>query len=293
MSEPMNAGDSHSEVVAREHVRAVTRAAGSSFYLGMRILPADRRAAMFAIYAFCRAVDDIADGDAPDADKRAALEAWRRTIDALYDPAAPAPRDMTARALAPAIRAYGLAREDFHAVVDGMEMDIGAGMRAPTRQRLELYCNRVAGAVGLLSIRVFGDAGPAARGFAVALGSALQLTNILRDVAEDSRMGRLYLPEEDLAAAGIESRDPATVLADPRLPNVCEAVAQAALVRYQEARRLLEGCNRRMLRPAVVMMEMYRRVLERMIAAQWRRIDAAPGLSKLEKIWITLRFGLL
>jgi squalene synthase HpnD len=287
------AGDSFSEIAAREHVQAVTRAAGSSFYLGMRILPEDRRVAMFAIYAFCRAVDDIADGNAPDAEKHAALEAWRRRIDALYDPAAATPEDMTARALAPAIRAYGLAREDFHAVIDGMGMDVGAGMRGPTRSRLELYCSRVAGAVGLLSIRVFGDGSPAARDFALALGTALQLTNILRDVAEDAHMGRLYLPAEELDAAGIASRDPAAVLADPRLANVCEAVARTALARYDEARRQLAACDRRALRPAVVMMEMYRRVLERMIAAGWRRIDAAPGLSKLEKIWITLRFGLL
>lgn len=297
------------DVAARDHVRAVTRAAGSSFYLGMRILPEARRDAMFAIYAFCRAVDDIADGAAPAAVKRRELDRWRGRIEALYSGAADAapglaPRpatppgadpldDPTARALAPAIRAYGLARADFLEVIAGMEMDIDDGMCAPSWERLALYCNRVAGAVGLLSIHVFGDPGAEARRFALALGTALQLTNILRDLKDDARMGRLYLPAERLAAAGIAARTPDAVLADPNLPAACAGLAEIARERYDEAERALAGCNARALRPAIVMMKIYRRVLNRMMAAGWRDLDADPGLPKLEKLWITLRFGVL
>lgn len=305
MADPISAGspaaDPAPDIAARDHVRAVTRAAGSSFYLGMRILPEARRDAMFAIYAFCRAVDDIADGTAPASEKRRGLDRWRRRIEALYGgdaaPAEPAPNDPaadpTVRALASAIRAYGLAKADFLEVIAGMEMDIDDGMCAPSWERLSLYCNRVAGAVGLLSIHIFGDSGPGARRFALALGTALQLTNILRDLRDDAGMGRLYLPEEQLAAAGIAARTPAAVLADPSLPAACAGLAAIARARYDEAEAALAGCDARALRPAIVMMKIYRRVLDRMTAAGWRDLDADPGLPKLEKLWITLRFGVL
>lgn len=291
MAEPETAGAFEPDVAARDHVRTITRAAGSSFYLGMRILPAARRDAMFAIYAFCRAVDDIADGRAAAADKRARLDGWRGRIDALY--AGRIPDDLIARALVPAIGTYGLDRADFHAVIDGMEMDVDDGMCAPSWERLELYCNRVAGAVGLLSIRVFGDSGEQARRFALDLGTALQLTNILRDLKDDARMGRLYLPAEELAAAGIAARHPDAVLADPNLPAACASIAAVARDRYDRAEAALAFCSRRALRPAIVMMNIYRRTLDRMIAAGWRNLDAEVGIGKLKKLWITLRFGVL
>lgn len=291
MADPLPSGAADGDVAARAHARAVTKAAGSSFYMGMRILPAARRNAMFAIYAFCRDVDDIADGNQPDAQKKADLEAWRDRIENLYS--GDRPEDLTARALAPAIREYGLQKTDFLEVIDGMEMDTGEGMCAPSWDRLQLYCDRVAGAVGLLSIRVFGDASEDAQRFAIALGTALQLTNILRDLRDDARMGRLYLPAEQLAAAGIEARTPDAVLASPNLPHVCNAIAQIAMERYAEAAAALRVCNRRALRPAVVMMEIYRRTLERMTAAGWRETETNVSIPKLEKLWITLRFGIM
>ena len=291
MSALPNSGPPGPDVAAREHVRAVTRAAGSSFYLGMRVLPEDRRDAMFAIYAFCRAVDDIADGDAPDSAKLQALEVWRERIDGMY--AGRPSDDPVVRALTPAVQAYGLDRADFLAVIDGMEMDTGVGMCAPTWERLRLYCDRVAGAVGLLSIRIFGDASDAARDFALTLGTALQLTNILRDLKDDARMGRLYLPAEELDAAGIAARTPDGVLADPALGVACAGVAARAKDSYAEAARLLGQCDARALRPAVVMMKLYGRVLDRLIASGWRDLDEEPGVPRIEKLWITLRYGLL
>lgn len=283
---PLSKSDDRQTPLA--HIRAITKAAGSSFYWAMRILPPERRDAMFAIYAFCREVDDIADGDMSDSEKLRALESWRLDIDAVYSGE---PEHLTAMALVEPAQAYGLEREEFIAVIDGMEMDARGQNRAPDMATLKLYCRRVAGAVGLLSIRVFGA--PGARDFAVSLGNALQFTNILRDLREDASMGRLYLPREILDAHGIVGDDPDTVLADPALPAVCMDVARMAQACFTEAEEGLQGQPRAALKPAVIMMMNYRRILERLIQSGWRDIDRAIGVSKTEKLWIALRYGFL
>jgi phytoene synthase len=272
------------------HVREVTRAAGSSFYWAMRILPPARRQAMFAIYAFCRVVDDIADGDAPDVEKRRQLAEWRTEIGRIYDGT---PVHPVARALVRPTQTYGLRKEDFLAVIDGMEMDVGVGIRAPGLDDLDLYCRRVAGAVGLLSIRAFGAGGPKAEEFAIALGSALQLTNILRDIKEDAAIGRLYLPFELLRKYGIVSVDPDEVLAHPALPAVCDDLARIACGCFDRAEKALAECDRQTLRPAVVMMMHYRRILTRLMESGWRVLGRRVGISKVEKVWLAVRYGLL
>jgi phytoene synthase len=275
---------------ARRHVRAVTLRSGTSFFWAMRFLPPARRDAMFAIYAFCREVDDIADDGATLELRRAGLAEWRREIARLY---AGTPSTPTGRALLPALGDYDLQRDDFLAVIDGMEMDAVADIRAPAMAELELYCARVAGAVGMLSVRVFGDSSETARSLARAEGQALQLTNILRDLSEDAARGRLYLPRELLSAHGIEIDDPATVLAHPALARVCNDLAGRARARYDEAERLLAQLDRRTMRPAIVMMAVYRRTLEALIARGWRDLDRAPGPSKFVKLMIALRYGLV
>lgn len=291
MTSPNPAGDP--DAAAREYVRAVTRAAGSSFYWGMRILPEDRRDAMFAVYSFCREVDDIADGDDPVEDKRRQLDAWRREIDALYAPDQVGSDTHVLRALARAIRLYHLEKKDFFDVISGMEMDTDETIVAPDCERLQLYCDRVAGAVGLLSVQIFGDSSETAQKFALALGTALQLTNILRDLKDDAAMGRLYLPREQLVAHGVPIDTPDEILGHPKLPEICASVAERARDKYAEADLLLAQSDARALKPAVVMMMNYRRVLDRMIANRWRDLDDDAGLSKPEKLWITLRYGLL
>ena len=196
---------------------SAARAGGSSFYFAMRILGREQREAMFEIYSFCRAVDDIADGDAPREQRMAELAGWRRDIDALYTGAVPAGLETIARVIA----RFGLRRQDFLAVIDGMEMDAKADIRAPSMDELDLYCDRVASAVGRLSVRVFGMDEDDGRALAHHLGRALQLTNILRDLDEDAGIGRLYLPREALQTAGIEGYDPLSVLASPRLDAAC------------------------------------------------------------------------
>src|ERR1700689_2053161 len=192
---------------------AAERASGSSFYAGMRILPRAQREAMFEIYSFCRAVDDVADDPGPRDIRRGEIQGWRNDIEALYAGAPP----QHLSGLARATRRFDLQREDFLAVIDGMEMDVLADIRAPDRATLDLYCDRVACAVGRLSVRVFGMADEAGIALAHHLGRALPLTNILRDLDGDAAMGRFYLPREELQAAGITATEPALVLAHPAI----------------------------------------------------------------------------
>lgn len=274
---------------SQEHVRAVVADSGTSFYWGMRLLPAAKREAMFAIYAFCREVDDVADSDAPPAGKRAELASWRAEVEALY---AGRPSRPTTRALAAPIERFALPRAELDAMIDGMEMDAEA-MRAPPMAMLERYCRCVAGAVGMLSVRVFGARGPDRDAGAVALGDALQLTNILRDLAEDARLGRLYLPRELLDRHGIAGDDPARVLRDPALPTVCRELAARAAERFDAADRWLAGEDRRLVRPALIMRGVYRRILERVIAKDWQQLDPPVRLGTAERLWVAIRHGLL
>jgi len=270
-------------------IEARVRAAGTSFYWGMRLLPAPRRAAMYAIYAFCREVDDIAD-DAPAAEKAPGLAGWRREIAALY---AGHPSHPIARALLAPVAAYKLDQRDFLAIIDGMEMDATRDIRAPSLAELDLYCARVAGAVGRLSVRAFGDDTARALDVAEALGRALQLTNILRDLAEDAARGRLYLPRELLDAHGIASSDPHTVLAHPALPEVCAEVARMARARFAEAERAMADCSRRAMRPAALMKAMYRAILDRLERRGWTALDRPVKTPKALKLWLVVRHGLI
>jgi len=275
---------------ARAHVQAVVAASGSSFYWSMRLLPRAKRDAMYAIYAFCREVDDIADGDALPAAKLAELQGWRAEIAALF---AGRPSRPTTCALALAVSRFDLPRAEFDAMIDGMEMDAGERMRAPSLAELERYCRCVAGAVGMLSVQVFGTRGPRLEQGALALGEALQLTNILRDLTEDARRGRLYLPRELLQRHCISGSDPGLVLAHQALPKVCAALAERARQRFADAERLLAAGDRRQLRPALVMMQVYRRTLERLIARGWQRLDQPVRVARPERLWLALRYGLL
>jgi phytoene synthase len=278
------------EAALRETIRRRVEAAGTSFYWAMRLLPEHRRHGMYAVYAFCREVDDIADDDAPAAQKLAALAAWRDEIAALY---AGRPRHLVARALAEPLARYELRREDFLAVIDGMEMDAREAIRAPDLATLDLYCARVASAVGHLSVQVFGDPSPDAHRVAESLGRALQLTNILRDLDEDARRDRLYLPRELLERHGIGTFEPLAVLSHPSLPAVCHELAAVAEGHFAAAAAAIARCSRRAMRPAAVMAAFYRATLAALRRADWRDPAARVGLSKPMKLWLVLRRGLV
>jgi presqualene diphosphate synthase len=275
---------------ARAHVHDVVAKARTSFYWAMRTLPAAKREAMFAVYAFCRVVDDIADGEAPRPVKLAGLQTWRTEIERLF---AGRPSHPIACALASPVATYRLERADFIAIIDGMEMDSADTIIAPAMADLELYCARVAGAVGLLSVKIFGGAGNDARALARNLGEAVQLTNILRDLGEDTALGRVYLPRELLTAHDVPITTPAEILRHPKLKLVCADLARIARRRFAESARLIAANDRRALRPANVILVLYRRLLDKLASREFAEPDVRVSLSKLEKLWIALRYGLL
>jgi phytoene synthase len=271
-------------------IRHRVEAAGTSFYWAMRLLPQHRRNGMYAVYAFCREVDDVADGESPVEHKLAALAAWREEIDALY---AGHPRHLIARALSEPVLRYRLRRHDFLAVIDGMEMDAREEICAPDLATLDLYCARVASAVGHLSVHVFGDSSDAAHAVAESLGRALQLTNILRDLDEDAGRGRLYLPREILDRHGIRATAPVAILRHPALPAACREVARIAEEHFQESMRTMAHCSRRAMRPAAVMAAIYRATLSGLLRSEWRDPATRVSLSTPRKLWLVLRHGLV
>ena len=264
-----------------------TTASGSSFYAAMRILPQEQREAMFQIYSFCRQVDDIADSDGPREQRLAALQQWREDIDALYQGQPPE----RLRDYVTSVKEFGLEREDFLAIVDGMEMDGPQDIRAPDLATLDLYCDRVASAVGRLSVKVFGL--PKEDGILLAhhLGRALQLTNILRDIDEDAGIGRLYLPKEGLAQAGINSTDPLVVAADPALPKVCAPLVERARNHFAQADEIMARNSRRAVRAPRIMSKYYGSILALLVARGFANPRTPVRLNKAARIAILLRYG--
>jgi phytoene synthase len=257
----------------------------------MRLLEPRRRLAMYAIYAFCRDVDDIVDEPGSDDSKAIRLGLWEEDIRALYHGGQPS--QPLAAALRPAILSYTLPMADFIAVIDGCRMDLAPGQVRPTLLTLDLYCDRVASAVGRLSVRVFGDFVPDCLDLANHQGRALQLTNILRDVVVDAKIGRLYLPDELLCRHGIVSLEIPEILAHPALPAVCAELGDIAGQHFALAREALTHCSARAVRPAVVMMEMYWQIYLRLQAIGWKPQAEPVKIPKLAKLWCAVRHGVL
>jgi len=274
---------------AAQQAEDIVRQSGTSFYWAMRRLPEEKRNAMYAIYAFCREVDDIADGSDDVETKLSRLGEWRGEIERLYGER---PRHGITKALLDPVERFGLHKEDFRAVIDGMEMDAAPKLRIVDMAELELYCDRVACAVGRLSVKVFGIPDDVGVRLAFAQGQALQLTNILRDIDEDALRDRLYLPQDLLHAHGIVSEDLPTVLGDPALEKVCELLFDVASRRYGEARALVTLCERIDARPAVMMLDVYEKILGKLGRRGWRNLKDPVGLSTFEKVWAALRHGL-
>lgn len=268
---------------------AAQHAGGSSFYLAMRILPQRKREAMFEVYKFCRKVDDVADSTGPRDERLAELNRYREDVAALY--AGRASQRMGG--FLGAVREFGLHREDFLAIIDGMEMDVVSDIRAPDLPTFDLYCDRVASAVGRLSVRVFGL--PEADGIALShhLGRALQTTNILRDLDEDSAMGRLYLPCEYLRAAGIDGDDPALVLAHPHLAQACAPLIDSARAHFAQASSIMDRQSRQSVKAPRIMAQAYAPMLDKL----QQRGFAAPRerirVDRLQLLLAVLRYGIL
>ena len=254
------------------------RRAGSSFARGMATLKGGRRRALWAVYAFCRAVDDIADGTMPEAEKRRFLAEWRAKLTA--------PDCALSRELALAREDFAIPLAECEAMVAGMETDAGDRVRLPDAAALDLYCRRVAGSVGAMSVRIFGA--PGAEAWGLALGRTFQLTNILRDVDEDARRERVYVPLDMLAAAGIPAGivdgPAAAIVAHPRFPGLCRDLAARAEAGFARAEAELAAHDAAALRPARVMMWGYRRILDRMMRRGWEGERPRARLSSSEKL---------
>jgi phytoene synthase len=276
------------ETASSPEIEAVRRkASGSSFYSAMKLLPRARREGMYAIYAFCRAVDDIADdGEGTREERLAELEDWRNDLKALYTGA----HAGRAAFLKDVVETYQPRLADFLAVIDGMAMDLEGDIVAPNLDVLDLYCDRVASAVGRLSIKVFGM--EEVPGFALAfhLGRALQLTNILRDLDEDAEVGRLYLPRDYLGTIG--PVDPREALSKPSIDEACRKVAVLAHKHYREAATVMASHPVGDLRAPKLMGAVYAEILKRMEAQGWQPPRRRVKVPKMLLGWLAVRYGI-
>ncbi len=268
-------------------VDAITAQAKTSFATGMRVLARPRRDAMRAVYAFARVIDDIADEDWPLADKHRLLDDWCAEIGRLYDGR---PVSAIGQALALPVARYELPRAEFLMLIEGMEMDADGPIVAPPLTRLRAYTRRVAGTVGMLSMRVFGAwQGPESERAALALGDAFQLTNILRDVEEDAAIGRLYLPREALEQAGVPVDDvadlPGAAARHPDLWRAAAEVGRLARADFTAARTAMAEHSRLALVPALLMTGVYEGYLAAMEARGFRREGGPVRLSQATKLW--------
>ncbi len=269
---------------AYRHCREVTRASATSFYHGMRLLPASRRSAMYSVYAFARRIDDIADGELSRPEKLAALERARADVAALD---APPESDPALIALSDAARRYELPREALSDLIDGAVMDV-EGAAYPTFDDLVVYCRRVGGTIGRLSLAVFGasDKGPRAMGLADDLGVAFQLTNILRDVREDLSIGRLYLPLEDLAAFNCSVVD-GSMAGD--FAGLARFEAARADEWYARGLALVPLLDRPSASCVIAMAGIYRRLLRRIEREPEAVLAGRLSLPGWEKGWVAAR----
>jgi squalene synthase HpnD len=258
-------------VVDDTETDAAAASSGSSFYLAMRILPAAQRDAMYQVYAFCRAVDDIADSDLPRAERAAGLERWRADIDACY---------------------AGAPRASLRALIDGMAMDAAADICAPDEDTLDLYCDRVASAAGRLSVRIFGMQEEPGRRLAHHLGRALQLTNILRDIDEDAAINRCYLPRELLALEGIATATPGAVADDPSLPRVCAKLVTRAREHFAQADAIMDTATRNQVRAPRIMSGVYRCLLERTVERGFDLPRTKVSKPRARLLWIVAKYAI-
>lgn len=274
---------------ALDDVHARVAKSRSSFHAGMAILPKNRREGMYALYAFCREVDDIADDSATPEIAAKGLAEWRTRISDLFKGKA---GETITTALLPVVKEFGLVEIDFQSIIDGMAMDASV-ICAPDEKTFDLYCDRVASAVGRVSVRIFGDSSPKAMEVAYHLGRALQTTNILRDLAEDTQRGRMYLPVELLVKHGLAEQSPTNIIRDIRLPMACRDLAKRAADHFVAADDAIRCCDAKAMRPARVMRAYYGAILQRLLRDDWKNPAKRVRLPAWQKLWLVIRYGIL
>jgi phytoene synthase len=268
-----------------EYCQRKAAASGSSFYYSFLFLPRDQRRAITALYAFCREVDDVVDEAADPGVARAKLSWWRSEVQAAFGGS---PQHPVARALMPVVHAYPISESRLTEIIDGMEMDLDYN-RYPDFATLEVYCHRVAGVVGLLSAGIFGYTQPGTLDYARTLGLALQLTNIIRDVGQDVRRNRIYLPLDELARFGLSSADIIERREDERFERLMAFQIERAREYHDRALALLPQVDARAQRAGLVMAAIYRGLLEEIASLRGRTLNQSVALTPVRKLWIAWR----
>lgn len=266
----------------QEYCAAKTAQSGSSFYYSFLSLPADKRRAIIALYAFCREVDDVVDADAEVQIKHLKLTWWRDEIKRLFTQQAQHP---ITQALTPVIATYNLPMEYFLEVLDGMEMDLH-NSEYPSYKELSLYCYRVASVVGLMSAEIFGYQNRNTLKYAHELGMAFQLTNIIRDVHEDADKGRIYLPADELQQFGVNIQDIRQGKQTAQFSALIKKQAERALTHYQNAFAYLPETDRYAQRAGLIMAGMYQAILREIIKDEYRVLQHRISLPLVRKLWI-------
>ena len=265
-----------------EYCQQKTAQSGTSFYYSFMFLPPERRRAITALYAFCREVDDVVDEVTDPELARTKLAWWRTEIGATFTGK---PQHPVAQALRPVVAAYRLPEEHFQTVIDGMAMDLQRN-RYLDFTELERYCHCVAGVVGLMSAEIFGYVNPATRQYARDLGIAFQLTNIIRDVGEDARRGRIYLPQDELAAHGVTAGALLKGESSAALTDLMKDQVARARRWYARALEALPAEDRKAQRAGLIMASIYRALLDEIERDGYRVLDRRIALTPLRKFWI-------
>lgn len=268
-----------------EYCQQKAAASGSSFYYSFLFLPPERRRAITALYAYCREVDDVVDECTDAGVARTKLAWWRDEIGKLY---AGKPNHPVTLALAPATSAYGIEQQHMLELIDGMAMDLDYN-RYPDFDTLKLYCHRVAGVVGLMSASIFGYADKQTLSYASALGLAFQLTNIIRDVGEDARRNRIYLPLDELQRFGVTENDIRQARDTDNFQKLMTFQLQRAFAQYDAAFAQLPACDRKPQIPGIIMASIYRTLLEEIRDDGCRVLHQRTSLTPIRKLWIAFK----
>ena len=272
-------------VTPDQYCRQRAARSGSSFYYSFLFLPIERRLAITALYAFCREVDDVVDDIDDPVVARATLDWWRAEVDRLFDGK---PEHPVTQALARPVSRFRLPRERFLDILDGMAMDLDYN-RYPDFPTLEVYCYRVAGAVGLLAASIFGYEDDATLEYARTLGIALQLTNIARDIGEDVRRNRIYLPLDELQSFGVTTDDLILFRETPAVGALISHQIARARAYYDRAFASLPAVDRRSQRAGIIMARIYRALLDELASEGPRLLNHRISLTPVRKLWIAWR----
>lgn len=270
------------------NINRIVKKSGSSFFWSMRLLPRAKREAMYTIYAFCRHIDDIVDGDLPVKEKQDLINAWREEIDNIYDKKVPATE--IGRKIYKNCMRFKLPKEEFIKLIDSISMDLPKPLQAPKLEDFLKYCRGVAGVPGNLSLRIFGcEDENLIEELATSLGNALQITNILRDVKEDAQANRLYIPKEYLKKAEITSKKPSEVLVNKNLSVAREELAKMASEDYARANQIIPFLDKDTARPVKAIAAIYKKYFDIMQNRGWEIVSPKPQISRFNKLSLALR----